>query len=109
MKGFTEFLRGANGGVEVNRLTGFLGGLGLIGYTGYDVIWLANGFEPLSFSAGVAAIVTGTGGAVAIKDRNVATSKVIEATGSKPAKPPAPAPRVQPLLDAPDDRPDYAR
>lgn len=110
---WTEFLRGANGGVEVNRLTGFLGGLGLIGYTGYDVVWLANGFDPLSFSAGVAAIVTGTGGGVALKDRNVASAKVIEKTHSKPSIPPAPPPETQPdegsSTPVTDDRPAYAR
>lgn len=107
---WTEFLRGINGGVEVTRLVGFLGGVALIAYTGYEVIWLKRAFDPLAFSAGVAAIVTGTGGGAAIKDRNAAHAKVVAETGSRPADPPAPAPQVQSALaDATaDDRPPYA-
>lgn len=95
---WTEFLRGINGGVEVNRLIGFLGGLGLIAFTGYELIALHRAFDPLAFSAGVAAIVSGTGAGVALKDRNSAHAKVVAETGSRPADPPAPAPQVQPAL-----------
>jgi hypothetical protein len=37
----------------------------------------------LTFPTGLAAVVGGTAGAIAIKDRNVASAKVIEQTGAK--------------------------
>lgn len=95
---WTEFLRGIHGDIEVNRLGGFLGMLGLIVFSGYEVIWLGRAFDPLAFSAGVAAIVGGTGAGVALKDRNAAHAKVVSETGSRPADPPNPAPKVQPAL-----------
>ena len=100
---WTDFLRGINGGIEVNRLTGFLGGMALIGFTGYEVLWLLREFDPLAFSAGVAAIVGGTGAGVALKDRNAAHAKVVAETGSRPAEPPAPAPKPNPALAGDDD------
>lgn len=92
MKGFTEALKGISGDYELNRLVGFFGG---IAYTicanffvGYEVIWLGKGFDVtaycLSFSGGIAAIVTGTAGAVAWKDKGVASAKVIAQTGAVP-------------------------
>ena len=111
---WTEFLRGHNGGIELNRLVGFVGGLayifGAIGFEGWR-IFQGHEFNVtefcLAFSGGLAVVVGGTAGAVALKDRQVASAKVIEATGSKPANPPAPAPKPQPELD--DERPAYAR
>lgn len=95
---WTEFLRGINGGVEVNRLVGFLGGVALIAYSGYELIALGKTFDPLAFAGGVALIVGGTGAGAALKDRNAAHAKVVSETGSRPADPPAPAPKVQPAL-----------
>lgn len=116
---WTEFLRAPSGGVEINRLVGFIGGLSYVASSvGFQWWQLSKGHDfdvtawCLAFSGGLAAIVTGTGAAVALKDRNVAHAKVVSETGSRPADPPAPAPQVQAALtgDAPDDeRPDYAR
>ena len=107
MSGISEIIRGINGSPELNRVVGaFLGlcyGAGAIGFTiwnmregrEFDVVaWCA------AFSGGAAVIVGGTAGAIAIKDRGVATSKVIEATGSKPATPPNPAPEAKPEIAA---------
>lgn len=116
---WSEFLRASNGGLEINRLVGFIGGIAyVIGahvFVGYEVLWLGKAFDItaycLAFPGGLAVVVGGTAGAVALKDRQVASAKVIEATGSKPATPPAPAPTAQPeLVDEPEDeRPAYAR
>lgn len=114
MTNWTEFLRGHNGGIEINRLVGFVGGLAYIGSAiGFQWAHLES-FDVtaycLAFSAGLAGIVGGTAGAVALKDRQVASATVIAATGSKPANPPAPAPKVQhDLEEAEDERPDYAK
>lgn len=105
MPKWTEVLRGTNGGVEINRLVSFFGGfayiIGGIGFQWWDMS-KGNDFDVtafcLAFSGGIAAIVTGTGAGVALKDRNVAHSKVVSETGSRPADPPAPAPKVQPEL-----------
>ncbi len=113
---WTEFLRGSNGGIEINRLVGGAGGAVYItaapAFQAWE-IYQGSGFDVtafcLAYSAGLAGIVGGTAGAVAIKDRNVASAKVIEATGSKPATPPNKAPQVQPDIDDEDDEmPDYA-
>lgn len=94
--GLTHALRGINGDFEVNRLVGGIGGLVYIVmthvYVGYEVLWLGHPFDItaycLSFPAGLAAIVGGTAGAVALKDRNVASAAVTAATGTVPT--PAP-------------------
>lgn len=114
MKGFSEIIRGINGSIELSRLSLFLAVVGYVGGTlvfqGYT-LWHGAEFDVtafcLAFGGGFAALIGGGAGAVAVKDRNVAAAKVIEATGSKPATPPAPAPEPQPALD--DDLPDYAR
>ncbi|MCW1431411.1 hypothetical protein [Novosphingobium sp. JCM 18896] len=119
MKGLTEALKGISGDYELNRLVGFFGGIvyviGAHIFVGYEVLWLGKPFDLtaycLAFPGGLAVVAGGTAAAVAIKDRNVAASKVIEQTGSNPATPPAPAPPVQPeLAVVPDDTlPEYAR
>lgn len=119
MSGFWEVIRGLNGTVELNRLSLFLGALGYIGGTLVFQAWALrddpSSFDVtafcLAFGGGFAGLGLGGAGAIAIKDRGVATSKVIAETGSKPATPPAPAPAVQPELatTGEDDRPDYAR
>lgn len=109
---WTEFLRGINGGVEVNRLVGFLGGIALIVYEGYSLIWLKRPFDQLAFAGGVALVVGGTGAGAAIKDTQAAKAQVIVKTHSKPAEPPAPAPETKPDEGGPPSdagMPDYAR
>jgi hypothetical protein len=87
---WTDFLRGSNGGFEVNRVIGAFGGfayvLGAHVFVGWELA-LGRGFDLsvycLTFPTGLAAVVGGTAGAIAIKDRNVASAKVIEQTGAK--------------------------
>lgn len=116
MTGLTEALKGISGEFELSRLVGFIGGVAYTicanAFVAYEVIWLGKDFDVtaycLAFSGGLAAIVTGTAGAVAIKDRNVASAKVTEQTGTIPAPPPA-GPRT-PVVEPPqDDLPEYAR
>lgn len=120
MRGFTQALRGISGDYELSRLVGFFGG---ITYTicanvfvGYEVIWQGKDFDVtaycLAFSGGLAGIVTGTAGAVAWKDKGVASAKVIEQTGAVPS-PAIDGARVSqgdpPPVDQPADLPDYAK
>lgn len=117
MTGILNVVRGLNGTVELNRLSLFLAALGYVGGTLVFQAWAMHDGQDfdvtafcLAFGGGFAALIGGGAGAVAIKDRNVASAKVIEATGSKPATPPAPPPVAQPeLVEAADERPDYAR
>lgn len=124
LPGFTNALRGIGGEFEISRVVGFISGisysLGALGFTAWN---MAEGreFDVVgfcgAFSVGAGIITGGTAGAAAWKDKGVASAKVIEATGSKPATPPAPAPQAQPELTdtaggedtAADERPDYAR
>lgn len=86
---WTDFLRGANGGVEINRLVGAVGGLAyIIGahwFLAHDVIFKGREFDVtaycLSFPAGLGVVVGAIAGAVAIKDRGVASAKIIEDSG----------------------------
>ena len=92
MNGFTNALKGIGGEYELNRLVGFFGGIVYVVcaniFVGYEVLWLGKDFDVtaycLAFSGGVAAIATGTAAAVSIKDRNVASAKVIAQTGAVP-------------------------
>lgn len=91
---WTTALRGASGQIELNRLVGFVGGMtyvvGAHVFVAWDIIVKGRDFDItaycLSFPAGLAAVVTGTAAAVALKDRQVATANVIEATGAQPGK-----------------------
>ena len=90
---FTEFLRGANGGLELNRLIGALGGFAYIVGAHAFIAWnMAEGREfditayCIAFPGGLAALTVGTAGAVAIKDRNVAVAKVTESQTGNPAE-----------------------
>jgi len=108
MKIFTDALRGIGGQFELNRLVGFFGGLAYVVcanlFVGYEVFYLSKNFDItaycLAFPGGLAVIAGGTAGAIAWKDKAVASAKVTEATGSKPAEPPEPAPKPQPGLVA---------
>ncbi|MEJ7831355.1 MAG: hypothetical protein WKF79_00435 [Nocardioides sp.] len=94
LKGLSEAFKGIGGNYELNRLVGFFGG---VAYTicanvfvGYDVFVQGKPFDItaycLAFPAGVAAIAGGTAAAISLKDRNVASSRVIEQTGAVPTK-----------------------
>ena len=95
IRGFSEALRGANGGYELNRVVGFVGGLAyVVGAHAFVATELAMGrsFDLatycLTFPTGLAAVVSGSAVAVSIKDKAVASAKVIEQTGAVPAPPP---------------------
>lgn len=119
MTGLTEILKGANGNYEINRVVGALGGLSYIVAAPAFMWWhMSRGAEfdvtafCLAYAGGLATLGIGTGAAVALKDRNVAHAKVVSETGSRPADPPAPAPKVQPELATTADEsdlPEYAR
>ena len=91
---FDGALRGIGGEYEIARV---LGGFGALIYTisanafvGYEVIILGKDFDItaycLAFPGGLVAIIGAAAGAVALKDRNVASSKYIERHGVVPAK-----------------------
>lgn len=92
MQGFTNLLKGIGGEFELSRVVGFFGGVTYVVcanvFVAYEVIWLGKGFDVtaycLAFSGGLAGIVTGTAGAVAWKDKGVASAKVIAQTGAVP-------------------------
>ena len=107
MQGFTNLLRGIGGEFELNRVVGFFGGIVYVVcanfFVWYRVVYKGGEFDIVAyctaFPGGLAVVAGGTALAVAVKDRNVASSKVIQQTGSKPATPPAPAPHAQPELN----------
>lgn len=92
MSGFTEALKGIGGGYELNRLVGFFGGIvyviGANAFVGYEVFWIGREFDVtaycLAFPGGLAVVAGGTAAAISLKDRNVASSKVIAQTGAVP-------------------------
>lgn len=94
MSGIANALRGIGGEFEIQRV---LGALGTTVYTVAAPLFVATGTIKdvgltefsLAFPAGLAACIGATAGAIALKDRNVATSKVIEQTGAVPTAPPA--------------------
>jgi hypothetical protein len=102
--GFSDALKGANGGFELNRIVGFLGGLAYILCGNIIAFVTGAGLTEycMAFPGGLAVVAGGTAVAVALKDRNVASAKVIERTGAVPAPPPA-RPKV------PVDDPEYSR
>jgi hypothetical protein len=122
-------LKGIGGEYELNRLVGAFGGVAyVLGANGFVVWNMLNGAEfdvigyCTAFPGGLAILAGGTAGAVAIKDRNVASAKIIEQTGAvpTPAKDGARVPIGDPPpVDKPaggtlvtelrDERPDYAR
>lgn len=90
-------LKGISGEFEINRVVGAIGTLfyilGLHLFVGYRVFWLEEQFNVteycLAFPGGLAVCVGAIAGAVAVKDRNVASAKVTLDTGAIPAPPPA--------------------
>lgn len=94
---FDTALRGIGGEYEINRV---IGGFGAMAYcvctnlfVGWQIIVGDKEFDItaycLAFPGGLAAIIAAAAGAVAVKDRNVASARVIERTGVVPASPPA--------------------
>lgn len=93
-------LKGIGGEYEVQRV---LGAIGTITYTVTAPLFVAIGVIKnvsltefsLAYPAGIATCIGFTAGAIAWKDRAVASAKVIEQTGAVPAPPPA-GPSVRP-------------
>lgn len=93
--GLSNALRGIGGEYEINRLVGAFGGVSYIVGAHAFIAWhMARGGEfdliayCAAFPGGLGVAVASIAGAVAIKDRNVASAKVIEQTGAVPAPPP---------------------
>lgn len=100
---FDGALRGIGGEYEIARV---LGGFGAMAYTicanvfvGYEVIIKGVDFDItaycLAFPGGLVVIIGAAAGAVALKDRNVASSKYIERHGVVPSKAVEAPPLVQ--------------
>ena len=96
----TNALKGIGGEYELNRLVGAFGGVVYVIGAHVFVAWdMAKGraFDItaycLAFPGGLAGIVAAIAGAVAYKDRGVATAKVIEQTGSQPGTAPVTLPK----------------
>lgn len=92
---FDGALRGIGGEYEIARVLGGFGAMAYCicanGFVGYEVIVAGREFDItaycLAFPGGLVAIIGAAAGAVALKDRNVASSKYIERHGIVPAKP----------------------
>ena len=96
IKGLTQALRGIGGEFEINRVVGAFGTVIYVIGAHAFVAWnMATGEKfniteyCLAFPGGLAVCVGAIAGAVAVKDRNVATAKVIAETNAVPAPPPA--------------------
>lgn len=87
-------LKGIGGEFEVQRI---LGAVGTLVYTAVVPLFVATGVIDnvgvtefcLAYPGGLAACIGATAGAIALKDRSTATSRVIGETGAIPTKPPA--------------------
>lgn len=96
-------LKGIGGEYEINRVVGALGCtfyiLTACGLVAYDVIVKGREFDIVAFCAafpaGLGVAVGAIAGAVAWKDKGVASARVTERTGAVPVAPPA-GPSVQP-------------
>lgn len=80
-----DALKGISGEYEVQRI---LGAFGTVAYVvmAPALVWagkITASFDSfcLAYPAGIATCIGATAGAIALKDRNVAKSKVIEAKG----------------------------
>lgn len=98
----TSALKGVSGEFELNRVVGAIGGLayivGVQVFVGWDVIVKERPFDVvaycLAFPGGLAAVVGSIAGAVAWKDRGVATAKIIAETGAQPGTAPVTPPKA---------------
>lgn len=91
IRGFTEALRGSNGGIELNRVVGFLGGLAyIVGAHAYIAWNMARGASfdlteyCLTFPPGLAVVAGGTALAVSVKDKAVAAARATEKETAQP-------------------------
>lgn len=96
MKGLSNALRGYTGEFELNRVVGAFGGVSYVVGAHAFVAWnmiAGREFDLVAyctaFPAGLGIAVGSIAGAVAWKDKGVASAKVIEQTGAVPAPPPA--------------------
>lgn len=92
-----DALKGIDGGYEIQRVLGAFGSVVYI-VTAPAFVWAGKVTASLEtfcivYPGGIAACIGATAGAIALKDRQVATAKVIGQTGAIPAPPPA-GPRV---------------
>ncbi len=86
----TNMLKGVTGEFEVTRVVGAVGALAYIlcanGFVAYAVLYTGAAFDVatycLSFPAGLGVAVGATAGAVAVKDRNVATARATESASN---------------------------
>ena len=97
MAGLTNAVRGITGEFEINRLVGAFGAVAYVvgahAFVGYELFWKGRDFDLtaycLAFPSGLGVAVGAIAGAVAWKDKAVASAKVTEQTGTVPAPPPA--------------------
>lgn len=102
---FNSIFKTANGEFEINRVIGALGSLSyVVGanlFVAWDVLVKGREFDVtaycLAFPGGLGVAVGSIGVAVAVKDRGVATAKIITDTGAVPTAPPA-GPSVEPSM-----------
>lgn len=91
---FSAALKGPGGEYEISRV---LGGFGAIAYclganifVAWQTMYEHSGFDVtaycLAFPGGLSMIIGAAAGSAAVKDRNAASSKVIERTGVVPSK-----------------------
>lgn len=100
MMSILNALKGIGGEFEVQRV---LGAIGTLTYSIVAPTFVAVGVIKdvsftefcLAYPGGLGACIGATAGAIAWKDKSVASAKVIEQTGAVPAPPPA-GPSVKP-------------
>lgn len=93
----STMLKGIGGEYEINRVVGAFGAavyvIGANGFEAWQVIWKGAAFDItaycLAFPAGLGVAVGAIAGAVALKDRSVATARATDAasaaqTGAQP-------------------------
>lgn len=102
-------LKGISGEFEIQRI---IGAVGTLVYIAAAPIFVAAGIIPhvtltefcLAYPGGLAACVGSVAGSIALKDRSVATARVVEQTGAAPGL--APSAGVQPVtVVQPDSAP----
>lgn len=84
---FSNMLRGVGGEFEINRVVGAAGAaayiVGANVFEGYEIFGLGKAFDLtaycLSFPAGLGVAIGAIAGAVAVKDRNVASARQTDA------------------------------
>lgn len=89
-----NMLRGITGEFEVNRVVGAFGATAYVicanAFVAWDMLYRGHPFDVtaycLAFPAGLGVAVGSIAGAVALKDRSVATANVIRETGSQPGQ-----------------------